>query len=152
MAGYLFFTLISVKEPRHSLMVLLPLAVAAPLFLTAILPKPLGEFAGLALGIGTLLYTLVFCPVPRVEGYQDIALYLAKNVPHDGVVLYSGYRDANLIFDLATRGSGRISPLFAPTSCCCQSRRGSGDVVSRNRTTTQSRSPECCATSGRRIS
>ena len=103
-AGYLFFTLISVKEPRHSLMVLLPLAVAAPLFLTAILPKPLGELAGLGLGIGTLLYTLVFCPVPRVEGYQDIALYLAKNVPHDGVVLYSGYRDANLIFDLATTG------------------------------------------------
>jgi hypothetical protein len=103
--GYLFFTLISVKEPRHSIMVLLPLTIAAPLFLVAVLPKPLGEPAGLALGIGTLLYTLTFCPVPRVEGYQDIASYLSKNVPHNGVVLYSGYRDANLIFDLATIAS-----------------------------------------------
>src|ERR1700693_5861694 len=83
-------------------MVLLPLGIAAPMFLVAVLPKQLGEAAGLALGVGTMIYTLVFCPVPRVEGYQDVASYLAKNVPHDGVVLYSGYRDANLIFDLAT--------------------------------------------------
>jgi hypothetical protein len=102
--GYLFFTLISLKEPRDTVMVLLPLAIAAPLFLLTVLPKKLGEPAGLALGLGTLLYTLVFCPVPRVAGYQDIASYLAKNVPRDGLVLYSGYRDGNLIFDLATIG------------------------------------------------
>jgi Dolichyl-phosphate-mannose-protein mannosyltransferase len=100
--GYLFFSLISLKEPRDTVMVLLPLAIAAPLFLLVVLPRKLGEPAGLALGIGTLLYTLIFCPVPRVAGYQDIAIYLAKTVPHDGVVLYSGYRDGNLIFDLAT--------------------------------------------------
>jgi hypothetical protein len=100
-AGYLFFTLIGLKETRHTMMVLLPLAIAAPLLLLAILPKPVGELAGFAIGAGTLAYTLIFCPVPRVEGYADIALYLAKNVPHDGVVLYSGYRDANLIFDVA---------------------------------------------------
>jgi hypothetical protein len=101
-AGYLFFTLIGLKETRHTIMVLLPLAIAAPLLLLAILPKPVGELAGFALGAGTLAYTLIFWPVPRVEGYADIALYLAKNVPRNGVVLYSGYRDANLIFDLAT--------------------------------------------------
>ncbi|HET6307053.1 MAG TPA: hypothetical protein VFG12_07695, partial [Rhodopila sp.] len=53
---------------------------------------------------GTLLYTLAFCPVPRVEGYQHIASFLAKNVPRNGVVLYSGYRDGNLIFDLTATG------------------------------------------------
>jgi hypothetical protein len=100
--GYLFFTLIGLKETRNTVMVLLPLTIAAPLFLLEILPKSFGEAAGLALGVGTLGYTLILCPVPRVEGYQDIALYLAKNVPYDGVVLYSGYRDANLIFDLGT--------------------------------------------------
>jgi hypothetical protein len=103
--GYLFFTLISLKETRDTILVLLPMGIAAPLFLLAILPKPLGEPAGLALGLGTLLYTLIYCPIPRVAGYQDIASYLASNVPHDGVVLYSGYRDANLIFDLATVGN-----------------------------------------------
>jgi hypothetical protein len=100
--GYLLFTLISLKETRDTIMVLLPLAIAAPLFLCATLPKPLGETAGLMLGVGTLVYTLIFCPIPRIEGYQGIASYLAKNVPRNGVVLYSGYRDANLIFDLAT--------------------------------------------------
>lgn len=100
MIGYLFFSAISVKEPRHSIMVLLPLAIAAPLFLLTLLPRPLGEGAGLALGIGTLAYTLIFCPVSRVEGYPEIALFLSKHVPRNGIVLFDGYRDGNLIFDL----------------------------------------------------
>ena len=99
--GYVFFTLISVKETRHSLMILLPLAIGAPMFLRAVLPKSLGDAAGLALGAGSLLYTLIFNPVPRIAGYQNIASYLAVNVPQNGVVVYSGYRDGNLIFDLA---------------------------------------------------
>jgi 4-amino-4-deoxy-L-arabinose transferase-like glycosyltransferase len=101
LVGYVVFSVISVKEPRHGMMILLPLAVAAPLLLLSVLPRPFGEAAGLALGIGSLVYTLIFCPVPRVEGYKQIAAYLAKNVPHDGVVVDSGYRDANLVFDLA---------------------------------------------------
>ena len=100
--GYLFFSLISLKEQRDTVMVLLPLAITAPMFLLTILPKSFGEFAGLGLGTGGLVYTLVFCPIPIVAGYQDIAAYLARNVPRGGVVLYSGYRDANLIFDLTT--------------------------------------------------
>ena len=112
--GYLCFTLISVKEPRHSIMALLPLAVAAPLFVHAILPKSLGEGAGLLLGVVTLAYTLLFCPVSRIEGYQDIATYLEDNVPPGGIVLYSGFRDANLIFDLATsRGRSDITVVRA---------------------------------------
>ena len=108
--GYLSFSAISLKEPRHSIMILLPLAVCAPVLLFAVLPKPIGEQAGLALGAGTLLYTLIFCPVPRAEGYRDIASFLATNVPHDGLVVYSGYRDGNLIFDLAAiRGRSDIT-------------------------------------------
>jgi hypothetical protein len=100
--GYLFFTLISLKEHRDTIMVLLPLAVAGPLFLLAALPRRFGEPAGLALGVGSLMYTLWFCPVDRISGYQDIAAFLAQSVPHDGVVLFAGYRDANLIYDLST--------------------------------------------------
>ncbi|WP_428485382.1 ArnT family glycosyltransferase [Rhodopila sp.] len=100
--GYLFFSLIALKEVRHDIMVLLPLASAAPLFLLAILPKPLGEAAGLTLGVATLVYTLAFCPVSRVGGYRAVADYLARVVPHDGLVVYAGYRDGNLIFNLAT--------------------------------------------------
>jgi 4-amino-4-deoxy-L-arabinose transferase-like glycosyltransferase len=79
--GYLFFTLISLKEPRDTTMVLLPLAIGAPLFLLAIVPKQLGEPAGLALGVGTVLYTLIFCPVPRVGGYQEIVSTLRRTYP-----------------------------------------------------------------------
>ena len=100
--GYLVFTLISLKERRDTIMVLMPLAIAAPLCLLTILPRRLGEPAGLTFGVAALLYTLVFCPVPRVSGYKDIAEFLARSVPQNGVVLYSGYRDANLIFDLST--------------------------------------------------
>jgi hypothetical protein len=108
--GYLFFTLISLKESRDTIMVLMPLVVAAPLLLCAIIPKPFGGIAGFAIGAGTLVYTLTFCPVSRVDGYSQIARYLADNVPRDGVVVYSGYRDANLIFDLAALpGRGDIS-------------------------------------------
>ncbi|HEX3575103.1 MAG TPA: glycosyltransferase family 39 protein [Rhodopila sp.] len=99
--GYLIFSAISLKEPRDTIMVLLPLAIAAPVLLLRALPRPLGEAAGLVLGAGTLAYTLLFCPVPRLDGYEQIAAYLAKNVPPNGVVVYSGYRDANLVFDLA---------------------------------------------------
>jgi hypothetical protein len=100
--GYLFFSLISLKEPRDTIMVLLPLTIAAPLLLVTILPRRVGDLAGLALGLCTLAYTLIFCPVSRVDGYRQIAEYLARTVPHDGIVVYSGFRDANLIFDLAT--------------------------------------------------
>jgi hypothetical protein len=103
LVGYVFFSLISLKEPRDSLMVLLPLAVAAPLCLLVMLPGRLGELAGLGLGAGTMLYTLIVYPVPRIEGYHEIVSYLAKNVPIDGMVVYFGYRDGNLIFDLSAR-------------------------------------------------
>jgi hypothetical protein len=101
LVGYLVFSAISLKENRDTIMVLLPLAIAGPLFLLMIPPRPLGELAGLALGVGTICYSLMFCPVDRVGGYKEIAAYLAEKLPRNGVVAYSGFRDANLIFDLA---------------------------------------------------
>ena len=98
--GYLFFTLISLKESRDTIMVLLPLAFGAVLLLHSILPAPLGQASGLTLGVGSLLYTLLLVPVSKVDGYRDIASYLAGTVPLDGIVVYAGYRDGNLIFDL----------------------------------------------------
>jgi hypothetical protein len=91
----------SLKEARDTIIVLLPLAVAVPLLLTQVLPSRIGAFAGLGLGVATMAYSLIFCVVPRVGGYQDIAAYLARSVPQNGVVAYLGYRDGNLIFDLA---------------------------------------------------
>jgi hypothetical protein len=100
-AGYVIFTVVRLKEVRDTTMALLPLAIAAPFLLLSVLPRPAGQFAGLALGAGTLVFTLLFCPVPYVDGYRQIAAFLARAVPRDGVVVYSGYRDANLVFDLA---------------------------------------------------
>ena len=150
--GYLFFTVISLKEQRHSLMALLPLAVAAPLSLATVLPKPLAGPAGLALGAGTLLYTLVFCPVPRVEGYQDIASYLSKNVPHDGVVLFAGYRDANLIFDLATMGNRSDIAVVRADKLLLWYQPESDGAASRSPATTRPPSAGCCGSLGPRTS
>jgi hypothetical protein len=81
-----------------TIMVLLPLAIAGPSLLLMILPRPFDQVAGLALGASTICYSLMFCPVDR---YKEIATYLAENLPRNGVVAYSGFRDANLVVDLA---------------------------------------------------
>jgi hypothetical protein len=38
--------------------------------------------------------------VPRVDGYRALALWLGHAAPANAVIVFSGYRDGNLIFDL----------------------------------------------------
>jgi len=49
-----------------------------------------------------MAYSLLLLPVPTVRGYGEIANYVAANLPHDGVVIYSGYRDGNFVFNMRT--------------------------------------------------
>jgi 4-amino-4-deoxy-L-arabinose transferase-like glycosyltransferase len=100
--SYAAFSLIDLKAPRFDLMILLPLSVAACAAPCQWLPRSVGSPTALALGAGTLAYSLIFQPMPRVTGYRDIALWLAAHAPPHAVVVYDGYRDANLVFDLMT--------------------------------------------------
>ncbi len=106
--GYLFFSSISVREARHDLMALFPLVLAAGLAGHRLLGQ--GRFAQAALaglGLATLIYSAFFYRPPAVEGYRQIAAYVADHAPKDGVVVYSGYRDGNFAFDMREHGERR---------------------------------------------
>ena len=70
--------------------------------------------------------------MPVVSGYREIADYVAGHAPPNGVVLFSGYRDGNFVFDLRAREDRRdISTLRADKlllHVAIERRRGVGDV------------------------
>jgi Dolichyl-phosphate-mannose-protein mannosyltransferase len=111
--GYLFFSLIGLREPRHGMMIAFPLAILAILALHRVLPRPAASAAATALGIATFLYSLLFYPAPAVEGYAAVADYVAKQAPENSVVMFSGYRDGNFIFNMRTQERHDISILRA---------------------------------------
>ncbi|HZU88626.1 MAG TPA: glycosyltransferase family 39 protein [Stellaceae bacterium] len=115
--GYLFFSAIEVREPRHGMMIAFPLAIFAVFFihriLHRILPRPAAPAVTAALGLATLVYSLFFYPAPAVEGYAAVADYVARHAPKNAVVLFSGYRDGNFIFDLRTEKRRDIAVLRA---------------------------------------
>lgn len=105
--GYVFFTAIAVREPRHLMTALPPLAVLAACVLERLLPRRVGGVVALAVGLGVLAWTVVYDPVPTVTGYKQMADYTADGVPANARVLFSGYRDGNFVFDLRMRENRR---------------------------------------------
>jgi len=105
--GYLFFSAIGVREPRHGIMLAFPLAVFTVLALHRALPERIAPAAVAVLGIGTFGYSLLFYPPPRIGGYAQVADYVARHAPKNAVVLFSGYRDGNFVFDLRTHEERR---------------------------------------------
>ncbi len=105
--GYVFFSVIAVREPRHILTVMPPLAILAASALDRLLPRRSSGLAACLLGVCMLAWSILECPVPVVSGYREIADYVAGHAPPNGVVLFSGYRDGNFIFDLRARGDRR---------------------------------------------
>jgi 4-amino-4-deoxy-L-arabinose transferase-like glycosyltransferase len=112
--GYLVFSAIDVREPRHGLAMVLPLALAAVLALHRALPERAGQAAAMALGLGTLGYSVAFDPPPVINGYAQVADYVARHAPKNAVIVFAGYRDGNFVFDLRTHEERRdISTLRA---------------------------------------
>ena len=105
--GYIFFSAMGVREPRHGLMIAFPLVLFALLALHRFLPTRLAQTTAVTLGAGTFVYSLVFSSPPVVRGYRAVADYVAQHAPRDGVVMFSGYRDGNFVFDLRTHEDRR---------------------------------------------
>jgi Dolichyl-phosphate-mannose-protein mannosyltransferase len=105
--GYLFFSAIAVREPRHGIMIAFPLAIFAVVAVHRLLPVRLAPTTVAGLGAATLLYSVTFDPPPRVVGYAEVADYVAAHAPKNGVILFSGYRDGNFVFDLRTHEERR---------------------------------------------
>jgi hypothetical protein len=103
--GYVFFSLIDLKEARHSTLILPPLLLAAGLTFGQI-PRA-GAAIALAVTLGTGIYTWYRAPVFYVEGYREAAEWIARDAPKGSVILFSGNRDGSFIFNLRTLDANR---------------------------------------------
>jgi len=107
--GYLFFSAIDLKEVRHSIVLVFPLAVIASLGVEQILsrwPRATGP-AIVAVGMVTLAITFLYRPVQYVAGYKEISDYVAAIAPKNSVIVFSGYRDGSFIFAMRTHEERR---------------------------------------------
>ena len=106
---YAFLSVIGVREPRHGLMLVFPLAFCAMLALREGIRRVPGirtgwAVGGAAMGLGaaTLLYSLFLYPPPVIDGYAKVADWVAAHAPPDAVVVFAGYRDGNFVFNMRT--------------------------------------------------
>ncbi|PZP36582.1 MAG: 4-amino-4-deoxy-L-arabinose transferase [Roseateles depolymerans] len=114
--GYLQFTYIMVREPRHDLMVLMPLALFAALALKQCLQAlPKGVASGAASWAAALLclaqagLAVTTHPVQFVAGYRDAVDFVAQHAPRNSVVMFSGNRDGSFIFNVRASSRADLS-------------------------------------------
>lgn len=105
--GYLFFSMIDLKEARHSTLLLPPLLIFAGLAAARLLPERIGGWLAMVVAVGTGVYTWRYEPVPAVDGYAEAAGWIARNAPDNGVVMFSGYRDGSFVFNMRTHEDRR---------------------------------------------
>jgi hypothetical protein len=91
---------LALKEPRHTTLILFPIAFLAVAGLRKVLPGLAATAVVLLLAIGTFAHTVIAQPVPRISGYPDVVDYVAQHAPQHSVILFSGYRDGNVVFAL----------------------------------------------------
>ncbi len=111
--GYLFFTMIGIRLPRHDLFILYPVALAAGTAIIMLAGRKWGGALMLAFGFTTFAHTIITQEVPRVGGYRQAAERVAALAPRDAVVLFSGYRDGSFIFNLRLQPRHDIAVLRA---------------------------------------
>ncbi len=100
--GYVFFSLIAVREPRHDMMALFPLLLGVGFAFHLLLPSVPAQIGVGVVALMTLVNSLLLQPVPVVTGYAEVANIVAREAPPGAVVLFSGYRDGNFIYAMRT--------------------------------------------------
>jgi len=105
--GYVFFSLIDLKEARHSVFLLAPVAFVAVWGLQQLLPRRLAAGALAVLVLATGFITLAWRPVLYVDGYARVVDEVARLAPRNSAILFSGYRDGSFIFNLRAREDRR---------------------------------------------
>jgi len=104
--GYLMFSFIMVRQPRHDLMALLPFPVFAALGFWRLsgfarnAPTLAGSAVAIGVGLGSLGWSVFAHPVSYVKGYGEAAEFVMKRAPENGAVLFHGYRDGNFTFHM----------------------------------------------------
>lgn len=100
--GYLFFSSIDLKEARHSIFLLLPLAILAGYAYDWLWRKTpwLGGISIATVAILSFSTTVGSRPVLFVDGYRDVVDFVATKAPKYSNILFSGYRDGSFIFNM----------------------------------------------------
>lgn len=104
---YVALSYIDLKEARHGVILLVPLALWAGFGLDWLARRigGTGELRpALAIGVAAVLaaWTVAAQTVPRVDGYREAALRAVAAAPPGSAVLFSGKRDGSFIFSMRT--------------------------------------------------
>jgi len=99
LVGYVFYSVIAVKEPRHILFITYPFALAAILVLDRLLAGwRLRSAVIVTFAAGVLAQTLVTCTVPFVTGVRQAAQVVARIAPPETNVGFWGALDGTFIY------------------------------------------------------
>lgn len=111
-SGYLFFSLLNLREPRHDLPLLFPIiSLAAYGIMNLFRTNALRQGTVLAVALVTYGYSLVYAGPPIVTGYRDIVAYVAENTHEGDVIVFYGYHDGNFAFNLRAYSKRDLSVL-----------------------------------------
>jgi hypothetical protein len=111
--GYLFFSAVSLKDPRYATQFIPPLLVIAMLAVARLLPTVAATAAAALLVAATIWHTGTAAPVPQVTGYREAAQWIAAEAPADAVVVFAGVRDGSFVFNMRTMPRHDITTLRA---------------------------------------
>ncbi|WP_291299248.1 glycosyltransferase family 39 protein [Elioraea sp.] len=103
--SYLALSFIELKEARHGVILLVPMAIwiaAALVWLAGKVAGARGPAVAAAAGAALIAVTVAVHAVPRVDGYEEAARRAAAVAPRDSVVLFSGKRDGSFVFSMRT--------------------------------------------------
>ncbi|APW36766.1 hypothetical protein RD110_05815 [Rhodoferax koreense] len=104
--SWLFFTVVSNKEPRFNLPSLPLLFILAAMGLFAVLPR-LARVSSVLLAGWLVFQAAVAGPAPVVTGFKEAALLAQALTPPGANVLVSARRDGSFIFNMRTLGERR---------------------------------------------
>ncbi len=111
--GYLFFSSIHLKDERHGLLLLAPLAIFAVLFAYEKLPRRVGSILALLLAGSTFAYSVVYEKPNTIGGYREAAEYVTERAASGSNILFSGYRDGSFVFNVRAQGRKDVGVLRA---------------------------------------
>lgn len=97
--SYLALTLIDLKETRHGIFLIPPVAIAAAL-LFAQLPRAWGGGVAMSAGLASFAWIAWAQPTPWVSGYHEAAEKVVAIAPRESRILFLGNRDGSFIFNV----------------------------------------------------
>jgi hypothetical protein len=105
--SYLALSFIELKEARHGVILLVPVAIWAAAGLAfafglAAALRPAAPALAATLAAAFFVAAMAWRPVPYIPGYREAVERAAALAPPDSTVLFSGYRDGSFIFNMRT--------------------------------------------------